>query len=175
MTQTEQYKNNSKKVDKIFNWQTDYLGSIRNNTCRLQIYSPLYDFDETTQRIKEKRRYLNPKEYEVVICSDFNDHVAGSITTEIYPLASKVIAENLLLVPHTIWINKYEQHQEGLFTFEYFIALVDIDNNYIGSESFTYYSIWQNELDYILTGNPIELKQVCSDGWSKLYERWRNK
>ena len=171
----EQYKNNAKKIDKIFNWQTDHLGSIRNNTCRLEIYSPLYDFDTTTQRIKEKRRYLNPKEYEVVICSDFNDHVAGSITTEIYPLASKVIAENLLLVPHTIWINKYEQHQEGLFTFEYFIALVDIDNNYIGSESFTYYSLWQNELDYILTGNPIELRQVCSNGWKKLYERWRNK
>lgn len=172
---TEIYKNNALKVDKIFNWQTDHLGSIRNNTCHLQIYSPLYDFDVTSQRIKEKRRYLHSKEYEVVICSDFNDHVAGSITTEIYPLASKVIAENLLLVPHTIWINKYEQHQEGLFNFEYFISLVDIDNNYIGNQSFTYYSLWQNELDYILTGNPIELRQVASDGWKKLYERWKNK
>lgn len=171
----EIYKNNAKKIDKIFNWQSDYQNSIRNNTCHLEIYSPLYDFDVTSQRIKEKRRYFNPKEYELVICSDFNDHVSGSITTEIYPLASKVILDNFLLVPHTIWINRYEQHQEGLFNFEYFISLVDIDNNYIGSHSFTYSSIWQDELDYLITGNPIEYRQICSDGWSKLYERWRNK
>ena len=166
---------NAKKVDKIFNWQTDYLGGIRNNTCRLQIYSPLYDFDVTTQRIKEKRRYLNPKEYELVICHDFDDHTGGSITTEIYPLASKVISENNLLVPYTIWINKYEEHHEGIFNFDYKISLVEIDNNYISNSSFKYYPLWQNELDYILTGNSIIFKDVCSSGYSKLYERWKNR
>lgn len=171
----ETYKNNAKKVDKIFNWQSDYQGSPRNNTCHLEIYSPLYDFDVTTQRIKEKRRYLNPKEYELVICSDFDDHIGGSITTEIYSLASKVILDNQLLVPYTIWINKYEQHHEGIFNFDYKISLVDINPNYISFSSFTYYPIWQNELDYLVTGNPIEFRELCSSGWQKLYEKWKNR
>jgi len=167
--------NNALKVDKIFNWQSNYQNSVRNNNCHIQIYSPLYDFDVTAKRIKENRRYLNPKEYELVIASDFDDHSNGSITTEIYSLASKVILENTLLVPHTIWINKYEQHQEGLFNFDYKISLVEINVNYIGNESFTYYPIWQDELDYLITGDPVYFREVCSSGWSQLYERWKSR
>jgi hypothetical protein len=167
--------NNALKVDKIFNWQSNYLDSIRNNNCHIQIYSPLYDFDVTTQRIKEKRRYINPKEYELVIASDFDDHSNGSITTEIYSLASRVILENTLLIPHTIWINKYEQHHEGLFNFDYKISLVEINVNYIGNESFTYYPVWQDELDYLITGDPLYFRETCSSGWEKLYTRWKSK
>lgn len=166
---------NALKVDKVFNWQNDTDTGTQNNTCRLQIYSPLYDFDETSKAIKVKRRYLNPQEYEVVLCSDFDDHISGSITTEIYSLASKVIKEHTLLVPNTIWVNRYEEHHEGLFHFQYSISLVDIDNNYVSNNSFTYYPIWQNELDYILTGEPIYYKQLMSAGWEQLYNRWKLK
>ncbi len=148
--------------DQVFEWSND------ESKCILNVYSPLRDEDIEAYYF----RWI-PYHYWLVLVKDLDDHKGKDITDGRYLLVSKVLHTYKIPKDRCIWINRYNEHREGLFSYYEFSSLIDIPKEFTSNSDLLFYDIRQDEIELLKQGQKIEYKTDMSPGYTQIYNKYK--